>query len=133
MRLRDLPLRTLIPTRKTLTPVLLAAALVAGAASPFVATSAAAAATTDQPEHSASQSSTAETAATEAAARAAQPSMIQVAAQRPIDQDAAFYANLARGTMQQADAAKIDTTQLGIQIVQLNQSQLLPELTVEGF
>jgi len=131
VRLRDLRLRTLIPARKTLTPVLLAAALVAGAASPLVATSAAAAATTDQ--HSSTQSSAADTAAAETAARAAQPSMIQVAAQRPIDQDAAFYANLARGTMQQADAAKIDTTQLGIQIAQLNQSQLLPELTVDAF
>ena len=120
MRLRDVRLRALTPARKTLTPVLVATALIAGAASPLVATSAAAAATTDQP-------------AADAAALPAQPASIQLAAQRPIDQNADFYANLARGTLKQAEAAKLDTTQLGIQIAQLDQSQTLPELTVEGF
>lgn len=120
MRLRDVRLGALIPTRKNLTPLILTTALVAGVASPFIATSAAAAATNDS-------------AAEAARASTVQPATIQLQAERPIDKDAAFYANLARGTMQQADAAKVDTTQLGIQIAQLNQPSTLPELTVEAF
>lgn len=121
MRLRDVRLSALIPSRKSLTPVLVATALVAGAATPLLATSAAAAATTD---------STADAAH---AVTTTQPASIQLAAQRPIDQDAAFYANLARGTMQQAEALNVDTRTLGIQIAQLNQSANLPELTVDAF
>jgi hypothetical protein len=122
VRLRDVRLSALIPSRQSLTPVLVATALVAGAATPLLATSAAAAATTDS--------------ATDTSAHAVttiQPASIQLAAQRPVDQDAAFYANLARGTMQQAEAANVDTRQLGIQIAQLTQPANLPELTVDAF
>ncbi|WP_052226927.1 aggregation-promoting factor C-terminal-like domain-containing protein [Microbacterium mangrovi] len=121
MRLRDVRLSALIP-RKSFTPALAAVAIVASVATPFLATSAAAAATTDS-----AADGTAHVLTT------IQPASIQLAAQRPVDRDAAFYANLARGTMQQADAAKVDTRQLGIQIAQLSQSANLPELTVTAF
>jgi hypothetical protein len=117
VRLRDVRLSALKPTRKT-TPVLIATALIAGAASPFIATSAASAATTENYSDTAA---------------AVQAGSIQSVMQRPIDKDAAFYANVARGTMQQADALKVDTTSLGIQIAQLDQSQTLPEVTVDAF
>jgi hypothetical protein len=54
------------------------------------------------------------------------------AAPRTVDQDAAFYANIARGISQQA-AGKVDTTTLDIEIAQLDDSAALPELTVDVF
>ena len=122
MRLRDVRLSALIPSRKTLTPVLIATALVAGTATPLLATSAAAAATTDSAADGSAHVLT-----------TVQPGSMQLVAQRPVDQDAAFYANLARGTMQQAQAVHVDTRNLGIQIAQLSQSSNLPELTVDAF
>lgn len=106
-------LRTVIPARKTYTPLILAVAALIGVSAAIGSASAAAAATT-------------------AATAQIQPAVLDDALQRPVDQDASFYVNIARGISQQA-SGKVSTISLDVQIAQLDQSEALPELTVGAF
>ncbi|WP_292870979.1 phospholipase [Microbacterium sp.] len=66
------------------------------------------------------------------ASAAAQPAGIVVQSPRPVDQDASLFVGIARSTSVLAHG-KVDTTDLAIQIAQLDDSHQLPSLTVAAF
>jgi hypothetical protein len=98
-------LRTLTHPKKTILPLAAALVTVAAVGIPFGAVSAAA---------------------------EIEPAGVAASAPRSVDQDASLFVGIARGTSVLAHG-KVDTTDLTVQIAQLDDSDELPSLTVAAF